>query len=195
MSMPRVASAASAAPAITPSTGSTASTSPTKAGLRPSEPFNFVQNVHVDAELNWKAQAGSVPFDLDVKLGEGAFGAVHKGYLKNTKTGAVAIKIIHTPPNLLNDPKASSVAREIDMLKQLKHADIVNYYGCIQNDADMWIVMELCEAGITDIIRTTQIPLTEKQCIHVSYHAAQGLSFLHSKQIIHRYLQHWCNIE
>ena len=69
------------------------------------------------------------------KLDSGGFGTVFSGIWK-TENKRVAIKKLFEV-NL----------QEVEILKQLRHPNIVTYFGFVHEDTDLMIVMELCELG------------------------------------------------
>ncbi|KAJ3089624.1 hypothetical protein HK102_005907, partial [Quaeritorhiza haematococci] len=150
-----------------------------------SGPFNFESKLHVDGDFHWSGDTGQDPreiFEIQEKLGEGAFGAVFKAVLK--QTGAVlAIKEVLI--GKVNDRE--SIQREINMLRQCSHKNTVQYYGSILVDDCIWILTDYCGAGsITDCIEITGSTFTEQQTTVVLAAAVEALAFLHGRNIIHR---------
>lgn len=72
-----------------------------------------------------------VMFQLLEKLGQGSFGSVHKGLHKSTGT-IVAIKILQ-----INNNEIASIKKEISILKQCRHPNIVGYIGSYIKDDDL----------------------------------------------------------
>ncbi|KAI8920161.1 hypothetical protein DFJ77DRAFT_451412 [Powellomyces hirtus] len=147
-------------------------------------PFNVEKRLHVDGEFNWFGDGDPREmFDIQEKLGEGAFGAVFKAVLKQTGF-VMAIKEILV--GKLND--RNSIQKEINMLRQCRHRNTVQYFGCFNVDDDsIWILNDYCGAGsISDCIELTETTFTEPQIAIVLAAALEGLAFLHSRNIVHR---------
>ena len=54
----------------------------------------------------------------------------------------MAIKVIN------HISKENSLPQEIELLKRIKNANIVSYFGtCKENDNTLWIITDLCELG------------------------------------------------
>lgn len=91
------------------------------------------------------------------KIGQGASGAVYIGR-KNRSMEKVAIKQIE----LVNHPKKQFILTEIQIMKESRHANIINYVDSFLRGTQLWIVMELMEGGsLTSIIENND--LTEAQ--------------------------------
>ena len=135
---------------------------------------------HVNEDMNW---SGENLFAIEKKLGAGAFGTVYMGRHTNSKT-CLAIKELafHTKED------EAEVQREIDILKQCSHTNIVSYYGITTKDDNLWILMEFCKLGsVRDLIEMCDnAPLNEDQIACITRAAIKGLTYLHAKSIIHR---------
>jgi serine/threonine-protein kinase 24/25/MST4 len=78
-------------------------------------------------------------FDLIDLIGKGSYGEVFKGYSKkDSKT--VAIKIIQI---LENEGGFESIRKEIEILQDCKHQNIIYYIGSYLREDVMWIIMEV----------------------------------------------------
>lgn len=79
--------------------------------------------------------------------------------------------------------------REINILKQCRHPNIVNFYGIWGPDKmdRLWIMMDFCSFGaITDLLKIANMELSEEQIKWILYCTIEGLAYLHAKLIIHR---------
>jgi len=93
-----------------------------------------------------------------------------------------AVKIVPTDAE-----DTDELRKEIDYLKRGAHDFVVGYHGSYQKDGQIWIVMDLCEAGsISDLIRSTQSTLVEEEIRAVAASMLLGLAHLHGKRMIHR---------
>jgi hypothetical protein len=143
-------------------------------------PFNVVHAAHVNEEMNW---SGENLFAIEKKLGAGAFGTVYMGRHVTSKT-CLAIKEL----SYHSKEDEAEVQKEIDVLKQCTHPNIVSYYGMTTKDNNLWILMEFCKLGsVRDLIELCDNkPLTEDQIVTITRPALKGLTYLHAKGIIHR---------
>eukprot|EP01102_Stenamoeba_stenopodia_P003992 TRINITY_DN14124_c0_g1_i1.p1 TRINITY_DN14124_c0_g1~~TRINITY_DN14124_c0_g1_i1.p1 ORF type:complete len:948 (-),score=229.86 TRINITY_DN14124_c0_g1_i1:61-2904(-) len=151
-----------------------------------SVPRNARHVTHVDQQFNWSGGDGSDPtaaFDLTLKLGEGAHGAVWKAIHKETGF-VLAMKTVQV------GTEGEEVKKEIDILKNCRDQNIVQYYGSILQGSNIWILMDYCGAGSTlDIIKKHKKNFTEKQISAVMYYVLKGLIYLHGRGTIHRDLK------
>ena len=85
------------------------------------------------------------PFTLEAKLGAGAMGVVYRA--RYAKTGQiVALKIL--PAELLShELSLARFEREMEILKKLKHPNVVRYYGGGKHGEHPYFAMELVEGG------------------------------------------------
>lgn len=119
-------------------------------------------------------------FQLLEKLGEGNYGSVHKG-LHITSGTIVAIKIVP----IVNE--IAALKKEIQILKECRHPNIVGYIGSYIKDGDLWLIMDYCSAGsVADLIKITKRTLTEPQIASVCQASLRGLLYLHEGKKIHR---------
>eukprot|EP01105_Mastigella_eilhardi_P023501 TRINITY_DN593_c0_g1_i4.p1 TRINITY_DN593_c0_g1~~TRINITY_DN593_c0_g1_i4.p1 ORF type:complete len:571 (-),score=168.34 TRINITY_DN593_c0_g1_i4:59-1771(-) len=122
-------------------------------------------------------------FEVKKKLGKGAYGYVYLGVDKRNSE-QVAIKIIW-----LDDANTvEDVKKEIELLQDCNHPNIVRYAGSYVKHEYLWIVMEFCGGGsVADICQTLECGLEEDQIAVVCREALQGLQYLHTKRnIVHR---------
>jgi serine/threonine protein kinase len=109
------------------------------------------------------------------------------------KGSRVAVKEI-LEANVAFDPEYfyDSFAAEAEVMKSLKHRNIVQYYGLVANRKLRGIVCEFCEGGtlsdlLFDASRFNTLTLVIKA--RFAYDLIQGLYFLHANGILHRDLK------
>jgi len=113
-----------------------------------------------------------------------AAGSVFLG--KEKATGRdVAIKSI--PLTAQNKPL---LATEIQLMKQSKHPNVVEYFDSfiVDKGKNLWVVMELMSAGcLTDILEQFEYcKMNEAQIAMVCRETLRGLAFMHSMYRVHR---------
>lgn len=114
------------------------------------------------------------------KIGQGASGAVYVAMHRESGT-TVAVKQM----NLSQQPKKELILNEIDVMKQNRHENIVNYIDSYFVDGELWVIMDYLAGGsLTDIV--TNNIVAEDQIATICKEVLQGLVFLHANQVIHR---------
>ncbi|XP_057837743.2 mitogen-activated protein kinase kinase kinase 5 [Cryptomeria japonica] len=156
--------------------------SPVGAAPSPNSPSLAVQrsSLRTDASINpgqWKK--GKL-------LGSGTFGTVYVGF--NRETGDMcAMKEV---PLIPDDPKSSEsikqLEQEINLLSQLKHPNIVQYYGSETLEDAFYIYLEYVPGGSIFKILKEYGPLPESVIRIYTRQILSGLAYLHSKNTVHR---------
>jgi serine/threonine protein kinase len=119
-------------------------------------------------------------FTLMEKIGEGSYGKVYRAVWKHYNA-IVAIKIISLESDWL------PLLAEVNMVIDLRHECIVNYYGWFFHEKDLWLVMEYCDSGsLSDVLAVLGHGLDEMQLSAVSRSVLSSLAYVHEKNRIHR---------
>jgi serine/threonine protein kinase len=119
-------------------------------------------------------------FTLMEKIGEGSYGKVYRAVWKHYNA-IVAIKIISLESDWL------PLLAEVNMVIDLRHDCIVNYYGWFFHEKDLWLVMEYCDSGsLSDVLEVLGHGLDEMQLSAVSRSVLSSLAYVHAKNRIHR---------
>ncbi|KAK0604067.1 hypothetical protein LWI29_011733 [Acer saccharum] len=120
-------------------------------------------------------------------IGRGTFGSVYVA--SNRETGALcAMKEVEMFPD---DPKSAEcikqLEQEIKVLSNLKHPNIVQYYGSEIVEDKFYIYLEYVHPGsINKYIREHCGAITESIVRNFTRHILSGLAYLHRKKTIHR---------
>ncbi|XP_012079185.1 mitogen-activated protein kinase kinase kinase 5 isoform X2 [Jatropha curcas] len=120
-------------------------------------------------------------------IGRGTFGSVYVA--SNRETGALcAMKEVDIFPD---DPKSAEcikqLEQEIKILSQLKHPNIVQYYGSEIVEDHFYIYLEYVHPGsINKYVREHCGAITENVVRSFTRHILFGLAYLHSMKTIHR---------
>jgi len=82
-------------------------------------------------------------------------------------------------------PNKELIITEIEVMRGLKHDNIVNYIESYHIGSELWVVMEYLDGGsLTDVV--TETVLEESQIAGICERCLNALAFLHSQDIIHR---------
>ncbi|XP_012489169.1 mitogen-activated protein kinase kinase kinase 5 [Gossypium raimondii] len=120
-------------------------------------------------------------------IGRGTFGSVYVA--SNRETGALcAMKEVEIFPD---DPKSAEcikqLEQEIKVLSQLKHQNIVQYYGSEIVEDKFYIYLEYVHPGsINKYVHDHCGAITESVVRNFTRHILSGLAYLHSTKTIHR---------
>uniref|UniRef100_A0A5S6R5J5 non-specific serine/threonine protein kinase n=1 Tax=Trichuris muris TaxID=70415 RepID=A0A5S6R5J5_TRIMR len=163
-----------------------AAASPTKEEVKPrrlSKPVLTLRDSEILEELRTIVSNTNPTdkYELLSKIGSGASGKVFLAKMLSTDQ-TVAIKCM----DFKVQPKKEMLLTEIKVMKQYRHANLVNYLESflVGND-DLWVVMEYLEGGcLTEVV--TETILDERQIACVLVECLKALDFLHSHSIIHR---------
>jgi serine/threonine protein kinase len=116
-------------------------------------------------------------------LGRGASGAVYRAL--NLGTGrTVAVKQIKISD--LPKQELRTIQLEIDLLKNLHHANIVKYHGFAKSSESLYIILEYCENGSLHSICKNFGKFPEHLVAKFMSQILQGLLYLHEQGVIHR---------
>lgn len=118
-------------------------------------------------------------------IGHGAFALVFKG--RNRKTNEpVAIKAI-TKKNI--GRSNSILEKEINILKELHHENIVQLYECNISSVGCFLVMEFCNGGDLAGYLQSKGTLREDTIRHFFRQIARAMKVMHDQGILHRDLK------
>ncbi|KAJ9098551.1 hypothetical protein QFC19_006319 [Naganishia cerealis] len=127
------------------------------------------------------------PYILLQTLGEGEFGKVKLGVHREYGE-EVAIKLIRRG-SVDNAVRLSKVEREIDVLKTVKHPNIVRLFDVIETEKYIGIILDFANGGeLFDHILAHRY-LKEKDASKLFAQLISGVHYLHEKKIVHRDLK------
>ncbi|KAK6199920.1 kinase-like domain-containing protein [Scheffersomyces amazonensis] len=123
-------------------------------------------------------------YEIIDKMGEGAFSVVYKA--KHIPSGRfVAVKILRKFQ--MDQVQKQAVLKEVTIMRQLSHPNIVKFIEFIDSPTYYYIVQELAIGGevFTQIVKYTYF--SEDLCRHVIYQVAKAVRYLHEEVgIVHR---------
>ncbi|XP_027318272.1 cyclin-dependent kinase 1 [Anas acuta] len=122
------------------------------------------------------------------KIGEGTYGVVYKGRHKITGQ-VVAMKKIRLENEEEGVP--STAIREISLLKELQHPNIVCLQDVLMQDSRLYLIFEFLSMDLKKYLDT--IPsgqyLDRSRVKSYLYQILQGIVFCHSRRVLHRDLK------
>ncbi|XP_053480156.1 serine/threonine-protein kinase ULK1a isoform X3 [Ictalurus furcatus] len=129
---------------------------------------------------------GKFEFNRKDLIGHGAFAVVFKGRHKERHESEVAVKCI----NKKNLSKSQSLlGKEIKILKELKHENIVGLLDFQEISGCVYLVMEYCNGGDLAEYLHSKGSLSEDTIRSFLQQIAGAMSVLRSKGIVHRDLK------
>lgn len=120
-------------------------------------------------------------YEFKETVGRGAFANVYRAINKVTGD-EVAIKEIF----IEDDDDILELMCEIDLLKILKHKNIVKYHGFIKNEKKLLIFLEYCSGGSLRNLYKKNGPLSEPHVVKYIRQVLEGLVYLHGQGVVHR---------
>lgn len=151
-------------------------------------PFEVHHVVAVNSQLEWSGNEPLAIFQVEKKLGEGAYGTVWKITTKDAHrdgTPCFELAVKHIAINMVMDME--EIENEINILKQCKSDYIVSYYGLYKTDVLLWIIMDYCEHGsVLDIMEKREWTYIETEALWILKSSLLGLDYLHKAGVVHR---------
>ncbi|KAG4975027.1 hypothetical protein AAZX31_11G214500 [Glycine max] len=131
-------------------------------------------------------KAATKNFSADNKLGEGGFGAVYKGTLKNGKVVAVKKLMLGKSSKMEDDFES-----EVKLISNVHHRNLVRLLGCCSRGPERILVYEYMANSSLDkfLFGSKKGSLNWKQRYDIILGTARGLAYLHEEfhvSIIHR---------
>ncbi|XP_003747168.2 tyrosine-protein kinase JAK2 [Galendromus occidentalis] len=125
----------------------------------------------------------------DIKMGElvgqGFYGTVFKAFLTRSsgEPQTVAVKRVKSA---VRDGNQKDLERELDIMKQLQHPNIVEIIGLI-DEGEMFLVMEFIGMGaLPAYLEANKEKLSHRELIKFTRDVASAMEYLESRKIIHR---------
>ncbi|WVQ82658.1 hypothetical protein IAT38_004790 [Cryptococcus sp. DSM 104549] len=125
-------------------------------------------------------------FDIGRPLGKGHFGRVYLARVKSQTDPFVLVLKCLTKDEIVEKGVEKQVRREIEVMQQLRHPNIIRLFGWFHDANRVVLMMELAGQGelFKHLAKTGRF--SERRSSRYVAQVADGLAYLHSKEIIHR---------
>ena len=114
------------------------------------------------------------------KIGEGTYGVVYKAQQQSQQNRLVALKKIRLDTESEGVP--STAIREISLLKELEHPNIVSLLDVIHCDKKLHLVFEYLDRDLKKFMDDYQKPLPLNLVKSYMHQLLCGIEFCHSHQ-------------
>ncbi|KAK2525827.1 Map3k19 [Columba guinea] len=119
-------------------------------------------------------------------LGKGAYGTVYCGLTSQGQLIAVKEIVLDPSDQLTTEKEYQKFHEEVDLLKTLKHINIVTYLGTCLEDNILSIFMEFVPGGSISSVINRFGPLPEIVLCRYTKQILQGVAYLHDNCVVHR---------
>ena len=124
-------------------------------------------------------------FALKGELGRGSYGVVFKAR-KKQDGGLVVLKQIP----MLNAKLQKEALKEVQILRQLSHPNIIKYHGSFTERGSLYIVMEYAEGGdlhqLIGVQKEKRRHFPEREVWKYASELVSAVAYLHQRGILHR---------
>merc|ERR1719401_2949674 len=124
-------------------------------------------------------------YDMQEKivLGEGTYGKVFKA--RSNRTGDwVAMKQMKL--NAQEEGVPSTAIREIALLKELSHVNVVKLLDVFCSAAKLVLVFEFLDQDLKKYMKALKVPLPPATIKNLAFQLCRGVEFCHANRILHR---------
>lgn len=123
------------------------------------------------------------PFELLEKIGEGGMGVVYRArYVVNDKKFAVKL----LPKDVTDETTLARFQRELDILKKLRHPNIVRCFGGECKNKRQFYAMELVEGGTLEEMLLQRGRLAWELVVEYGLQMCAALTYSHMHGVVHR---------
>ncbi|XP_066918442.1 serine/threonine-protein kinase A-Raf-like isoform X2 [Clytia hemisphaerica] len=134
-----------------------------------------------DSNDDWEIYADDLK--IGERIGSGSYGTVYKGYWH----GTVAVKTLNVKDP--NPQQLLAFQNEVGVLRKTRHVNVLLFMGCLSSP-NLAIVTQWCEgSSLYRHLHVLEKKFPMHNLIEIARQTAQGIDYLHAKQIIHRDLK------
>ncbi|XP_015783365.1 cyclin-dependent kinase 2 [Tetranychus urticae] len=125
-------------------------------------------------------------FDKVEKIGEGSYGVVYKA--RHRISGdLVALKRI--PLDIESEGVPSTAIREIALLRELNHPNVVRLLDVIHSDKNLYLVFEYLNQDLKKLLDESETGLEKSLVKSYLWQLLQGIAHCHTQRVLHRDLK------
>ncbi|PWA37846.1 calcium/calmodulin-dependent/calcium-dependent protein kinase [Artemisia annua] len=126
-------------------------------------------------------------YEIGKLLGCGAFAKVY--HARDIATGqSLAVKVFNKQKITSNTSLMSNIEREIDIMRRLRHPNIVKLYEVLATKTKIYFVMELVKGGEL-FAKVAKTRLSESQSRKYFQQLISAIEYCHSRGVYHRDLK------
>ncbi|XP_072523631.1 guanylate cyclase 2G [Salminus brasiliensis] len=104
--------------------------------------------------------------------------------VKETTSQGNHIGIKYLKNQLPRDLKKSSIIAELNMMKELKHENLVQFFGVCNEPPNVCIVIQYCKKGsLKDVLRNSEIELDWMFKLSFAYDIVSGMEYIHRSSL------------
>ena len=124
-------------------------------------------------------------YTLKEEIGHGGMGKVYRGQ-HNVLERPVAVKMLN--PFLVSDPELKArFYSEAKLQASLSHYGLVSLYDFLENDGNLFLVMELVEGRpLSQVIGKEVGPMPAERAVEIFTQILDAFSYAHDHSIVHR---------
>jgi cyclin-dependent kinase 1 len=122
----------------------------------------------------------------EAALGEGTYGVVYKARDRQTDE-IVALKRIRL--EVEDEGIPSTALREISLLRELTHENVVELKDCVQEDGKLYLVFEFLDKDLKKYMESCSGLLSPILVKSYLFQICRGLAFCHARGVMHRDLK------
>ena len=166
---------------------------PESSGIGGSEADSFQESSQVrrsrhDYSNSKRKETTFGDYALGQTIGEGEFGKVKLGW-KRDGSVQVAIKLLRRDSLGTNPSRLPKIHREISILRELSHPNIVRLHEMVETQKHIGIILEYASGGeLFDYILNHRY-LKDNAARRLFAQLVSGVGYLHKKGIVHRDLK------
>ncbi|KAL8171649.1 hypothetical protein V2J09_023453 [Rumex salicifolius] len=138
--------------------------------------------------LNWKAACTfnlMEQYEKVEKIGEGTYGVVYKARDRLTNE-TIALKKIRLEQE--DEGVPSTAIREISLLKEMQHGNIVRLQDVVHNDKCLYLVFEYLDLDLKKHMDSCPEFSKDPRLMYL-YQILRGIAYCHSHRVLHRDLK------
>ncbi|GJN18857.1 hypothetical protein PR202_gb06064 [Eleusine coracana subsp. coracana] len=125
-------------------------------------------------------------YEKQEKIGEGTYGVVYKG--KNRQTNeTIALKKIRLEQE--DEGVPSTAIREISLLKEMQHRNIVRLHDVVHNEKSICLVFEYLDLDLKKHMDSSPDFKNHRIVKSFLYQILRGIAYCHSHRVLHRDLK------